>query len=532
MRFFKLALQFTFYALILALLISRSMSAVISHDENQFIAAAQLLVHQGLLPYLNFPYTHMPYGVAFYAAVLSLTSYDYLASRLLTSVVWLLCLLLITVLTRLVRGRPASLLSEPTSFLELLWEFAVALILVYHPVSTYVLVTAANHSFATFFSLLALFFFVRATRPASFSYRDPLYAGLSIALAAFSRFNYASLIVVLLVLWLLHSLLFHLSRAWKVLLRFLLGVFISAIPLLVLIALAPAHFYYANLVYIRLNTIYYEGLLYRSGMSLVPKILGFGLGVRERPIDWLLYAALLSLAGLSLVRLLRRRSLLDLGMFATAGFASALWLTAFAPTPILTQYFFAPIPFMLVLLAWVMSELQRFGMRAYLAGLVVMVAALAATVRIPNPLSELAFLDHPDSWTPIEVHDFAFSLEQYVPRGTILTLLPMVPLEAGYDVYPFTATGAFNWRTSLLLTASRRAQYGVISPVELPAVLSAAPPIAVLTGFETPNAGFGPGDQGGLETPLNDFAMQHGYERIELTPRFLAHPLTLWVRPN
>ena len=532
MRSFKFTVQVIFYSLILALLVSRSMSAVISHDENQFIAAGQFLADHGLLPYVNYPYTHMPYGIVFYALAAGLTSYDYLAGRLLSSVVWLLCFLVIIALARTVRGRPASPLSDLPPFPELLLEFALVLVLVYHPVAAYVLTAALNNSFATLFSLLALLFFIRASRPASFSYRDPLYSGIAVSLASWTRFNYASLVIVLFILWLLPSLLFRASQPLKTICRYILGVAIAALPALALLVAAPSHFYYGNLVYIRLNTIYYEGLLYRSGMDLIPKFRGFLLGVSQRPIDWLLYGVLVALSVLSVIRLIRRRSLSDLGMFATAGFSFVLWLTAYAPSPALTQYFFAPIPFLLVLVAWAIFELARFVPRPYLLVLPVLLIAILTSAQPQNPITELARLSQPSSWTPIEVHDFAWTLRQYVPPGAVLTLLPMVPLEAGYDAYPFTATGPFSWRTSLLLTAQRRAQYGVTSPNELPQLLAVTPPVAILTGFEAPNAGFERQDLGGLETPLVDYALQHGYRRMQLTPSFLEHPLILWVRPQ
>lgn len=532
MRPFKFALQFIFYALILALLVSRSMSAAISHDENQFIAAGQFLADHGRLPYVDYPYTHMPYAVAIYAVTASLTSYDYLAGRLLTSVVWLICCLVIVALTRLVRGRPTSPFADPPPVLEQLWEFALVLVVLYHPVAAFVLAPALNHSFATLFSLLALLFFLRASRPGAFSYRDPLYSGIAVSLAAWTRFNYASLLAVLFILWLLHSLVFRASQPLKTVSRYILGAGVAALPALGLVVAAPSHFYYGNLVYIRLNTIYYEGLLYRSGMDVIPKFRGFLLGVSQRPIDWLLYGALVVLSVLSLIRGVRRRSLLDLGVFATAGFSFVLWLTAYAPTPALTQYFFAPLPFLLVLFAWVMLELRRPEPRTYLVSLLLILVALFTSAQPQNPIRELARLSKPSSWTPIEVHDFAFSLKQYVPPGAVLTLLPMVPLEAGYDSYGFTATGPFSWRTSLLLTAQRRAQYGVTSPNELPQLLAATPPVAILTGFEAPNAGFERQDIGGLEIPLMDYALQHGYRRLQLTPSFLEHPLILWVRPR
>jgi len=104
----------------------------------------------------------------------------------------------------------------------------------------------------------------------------------------------------------------------------------------------------------------------------------------------------------------------------------------------------------------------------------------------------------------------------------------MYPLEAGLDAYPFTATGPFSWRTSLLLTKERRAQYGVTSPEELPALLKRAPPVEILTGFESTNAGFEFGDLGGLETPFTEYAQAEGFRSATLPAPFLDQTITLW----
>jgi len=53
------------FILICGLLFSRAMNSYISHDEYQFVASAQLLVSRGLLPYIDYPYLHMPYMVFF-----------------------------------------------------------------------------------------------------------------------------------------------------------------------------------------------------------------------------------------------------------------------------------------------------------------------------------------------------------------------------------------------------------------------------------------------------------------------------------
>jgi len=67
-----------------------------------------------------------------------------------------------------------------------------------------------------------------------------------------------------------------------------------------------------------------------------------------------------------------------------------------------------------------------------------MLIALNPKPDVTNPLDELKYLSNPSQWTPLQVHDFAEEIKRYVPKGRILTLIPMIPLEAGYDIYPFT----------------------------------------------------------------------------------------------
>jgi len=158
---------------------------------------------------------------------------------------------------------------------------------------------------------------------------------------------------------------------------------------------------------------------------------------------------------------------------------------------------------------------------------------IAALVSITprTPAAALAVLGSSAGWPPTQLHEFALGLRQHVPAGRILTLQPMVPLEAGYDVYPFTATGPFSWRTSPLLTAERRIEYEVTSPEELEAVLQDSPPNGILIDFEAPNAGFGRQDVGGLERPFSEYARLHGYEAVHLSLAYWSRGLTLWIRP-
>ena len=523
MKSLKLIAQYIFYLLVLLVSLGRSVHWGFSHDENQFIAAGQLFADHGLLPYVNYPYTHMPYGVLFYALTAKVSAYDYLAGRVLNAVLWLLCSFLIVYIFRL-------FWKTGLTFAGLLWEFVMVYLFLNHPSMSVIAGEALNHSLASFFSLLALMFFIQSTKPNHSPNRAAFPSGASIGLAALIRFNYASLIVVLLILYLMNRLVQNPAGNSKTLISFFAGLFIAAIPALGWIVYSPAAFYYTNLVYPRLNTIYYQGLLFKSNMDFVTKVGGFLSHILSSPIDFILYALLLFVGVASFVFFLRRRSSTDLNKLALAGFAFTLFLTAFAPTPTQQQYFFAPLPFLVIILAVIGLEIYQKSSRAFYLTILFVLFASNPTFKISNPIIDMNYLSNPSQWTPLQVHDFGDEIKQYMPKGRILTLIPMIPLEAGYDIYPFTATGPFLWRTSLLLSPQRRGLYGVTSPDELSGILQKNPPDGILTGFETPYDGFTKDDPGNLETPFIDYAKENGYKPIILPSSFIYRPITLWVK--
>jgi hypothetical protein len=134
---------------------------------------------------------------------------------------------------------------------------------------------------------MALWSFVRGVQHPASGPGAALISGACIAAAGFTRFNFASLAVVLLTGWLIHTLRLGLADARQVITRYVAGGLMASLPVTVLIALAPRGFYYSNLVYIRLNTIYYEQLLRRAGMDLGSKLRDFANGIRVQPLDLL-----------------------------------------------------------------------------------------------------------------------------------------------------------------------------------------------------------------------------------------------------
>ena len=71
-----------FLGWLLVVLFTRTMNLRFDHDEHQFVASGVLLAQDGLLPYRDFPYFHMPNLALVYAALFRLTDYYLLAARI------------------------------------------------------------------------------------------------------------------------------------------------------------------------------------------------------------------------------------------------------------------------------------------------------------------------------------------------------------------------------------------------------------------------------------------------------------------
>src|SRR4028119_1549883 len=65
----------------LALLVARAMTREVSRDEEQFVSAGALLLREGALPYVDYPYFHVPNLAFVYAALFAASDHLLLAAR-------------------------------------------------------------------------------------------------------------------------------------------------------------------------------------------------------------------------------------------------------------------------------------------------------------------------------------------------------------------------------------------------------------------------------------------------------------------
>jgi len=507
----------TYWILIAFILLLRAFSVGLSHDEYQFVASGQIFARYFLLPYRDYPFLHMPY-LPFVNGVLFLfTGGALLSARLINEIFFLASALLLFVLIQRNFGKSLSWAGIGAG------SIAVGL-MVFDPSFIDMDGRALNHALPTFLGLLAFSFYLQ-TGSSPHALRWIAASGVAVGLATGARLSFAVMAIPLLAaLVLFPSEDLFKNRLIKGVV-FSLGFLGGLLPAAFLFFLAPQQAYYGNLLYIRLNTIYRQQLDFTNAMSLRQKLGFFITTILETPNGFVEYLLFFSVLGAAALRLVRKRQPARLDLLVSASLAVALLAAGFAPTPVWPQYFFAPIPFLLLVLFY---GLQGWGSTLGWLGMAILVAVLL--LGSAAPLGTLwQAIHHPQDWTTAKAALQANALRAVVPSGQVLTLAPIVPLEAGLGAYPVFTNGPFSWRTAPILAPEKRTLYGVIGPDELEDYLAKDPPAAILTGPEQNYEGFTADDTLGLESPFTQYAQFHGY-RPQIFPCKLYTQCTLWLK--
>jgi len=492
-----------------------------SHDENQFIAAGRLVAN-GLLPYRDFPSNHMPYLTLVYAAIFKATDWNLLSARAASAVSAALAAGIVFALTSsFFRGRPAL-----TRFTI---SGAACLILITNPIFRYTSGRAWNHDLPTLLTLAAVALFLQS-RPGARAPKWMLGSGALVGLAIGTRLTY----LLALLPFVLGILLSRPGEGWlgkrSDTGAFGAGLALASLPWIALFAAAPRRFIFGNITYQTLNTDYRELLAHRVGETLLGKAVFFYHVLVDKPTNLLLFLAFGIAAVWIGVKFVKRKAELPREIILLGGLALILFASAFVATPSWYQYFYVPVPFIILAITFALSVVwpvdARWGQALSWIAMVVLLAGGIALVS----QADWPSLRDARSWVPVQAHELGIDVGKIVGEGKVLTLSPVFPLEGGLDIYNSLATGPFSWRVAPLLTQEKRREIGLLAYSDLETALAGDPPVAVMVGFEAGNEGFERGSMGGLEVPLDDFAREHGYTLVTLTTPLIGHEVRLWLR--
>jgi hypothetical protein len=363
---------------------------------------------------------------------------------------------------------------------------------------------------------------------------DFLICGLLAGLAAGIRLSYAALVVPIIFAILLDPLFLTRTERLKHMLAFAIGLLLSLLPVGILFLMAPRQFIYGNFHYIALNTVYRKNLNFAIDMTLWNKLDYFGRHMYESPEVLLLYLAFIGFVAAGLVRWLRSRDRAVFWLILLQVFTSVFLLSAFTPTPLWLQYFFAPVPFLILGSLYGLSvffgHLQTLIFKIALA-VFILVLLVLHTPRLSEDFNKLA---RTDQWVPLQIHQYGSAIRAQLRCPEVckvLTLSPVLPMEAGLQTYPMFAVGSFSWRTAPLLAKDRRDGYRIISYHDLDTFLSLDPPDAILTGTEADYDSFSRDFRDSIDQPFVDYAVRNNYQPVPLPEIFddMGLEIILWV---
>lgn len=502
-----------------ALNISRAVRADYSHDEDQFIASARLLLDEGLFPYRDYPYFHTPYLVFVYAGLFAITgSYNLLAARLLSAVcASAAVLLLFWLVLDLYRGHPG----------KIRYTVAASILLLYLP-NPLLSATAGfswNHNLAVLLMIGSLCVVL-----ISMQKRTPglwwLGGGVLLGLAVGVRLTSLTLLpaFLLALFWLPRD--FPRSRCFRLGLSFLAGFTLGLLPLAWFMVIAPRQLIFGNLGYAGLNSAYrlnipvaFDGLTPIYGAMTLGEKLGYlWKDVIAQPANLIVLISLIFF-GLSVLSLQLGRkqghAFRNILLLSTVPFTA---IGSFLPSPSWYQYFYAPLPFALLTVALGFSYLvQSLGQSSKWFTLLLIQLVLLTNLIMFQEYRRMSFLLHVDLWKPMVIHQVGLELREILgPDAMVFTLAPLYPLEGDLKIYEPLATGVFAYRTGSLLDQEQRDGYGIIATENVEPTLAASLPQGILVGFDTQ-----------LEEQIIEVAVSRDY---------VAHPLsevlTLWINPN
>jgi hypothetical protein len=469
-----------FLACAFLLLFHAAMNKGLNHDEHMYVAAGALVAREGLAPYTGFTYFQMPYLPYLYALVFWSSESLLLTARLVSFACSVGIVLLIY------RAGLVAAARRPES-VRLLVASSGALLLIANPAFIHASGIAWNHDAAILACLLAFSLLVGEAR------NGPLFAGgvlMGVAIGLRLTFAFALIPFFLYLTFGARSVNGRRSAL------FALGTAIALVPALLLFTTAPNRFLFSNVGYHALNEKYYAATGYARAMDLPGKLL-YAIEVAVSPGS-LPLLILLILA--SIVITANRDHLTGRDARATLALAvgGVLLLGSFASSPTWLQYFYAPVPFIIVAVVHSLNGDGRHKSGATM-GVALVSGGAAALVLCVVGYAREGNLLQPGKWVPVEIHAEGGALREAFSGGEVMGLAPLIPLEGGLEIYNQVAAGPFGWRVAPLLPAEERSSYGLLSYEEVESGQIAAP-AAILAGYE-----------GALENPLIAFAERERY---------------------
>lgn len=458
------------------------------------MASGALLARMGLLPYLDYPYFHLPNLVFVYAAIFSTNDFLLLSARSFNIFcAWLLVLLVFAMTASAFRALGEKRWAIATGF---------ALCLALQPLFRFTVGRAWNHDLPMLLSVAALAILLRAMQ-AERARKWLVASGALLGLAVGTRLTFLPLVLPFLALtWMFSATSAARSRNP---LLFFAGFVVALLPTLALFAAGPDAFIFNTITCNGSINLRYQETRKALSETLLNKLLD-PIKLLKSPATLLLVVGFIVFAYRYPFRNGWRAALSSIETAAFLLIIPVLLFASSLPAQPYRQYYYAPVPFLLLGVAYGMARVwnaeRDYGKIRRLLAIVIPISFLQVLPELPG--SNL--LAGWERWPVFEMHRTGLDLRAKAGPGPILILAPIYPLEGGATIYPQFCTGPFAWRIAPFVEPEVRARHGLVGADDLDTALVPRP-AAIVTNY----------DNAALGKPLKKYAQRLGYTRLTLS---------------
>ncbi len=475
------------------------------HDENIYCTAGALIV-SGKVMYRDFAFLHMPLLPVIYAFLFTLfktTNYLFVGRVFSVACSVLTMYLVLTAFLQAFRHQRIYGIVMGTS---------AAVLYAFNPVIQFAGRFAWNHSLPILCVVVSYLIVAGLDFSGPFKTQRIFLAGLLAGIAVFTRLSFA---FAGLAIFLVLALLVPVPRgvrSRKLLLPFCAGAALPSAVAVYYFFKAPSSFIFDTLQYFFITGSQHWAPGWKAAMSLKEKLL-VAASVSTLP-SYLAGLVLFLFSCILAVGIYRCRFWRNTHFVLAFLLAGAMTFAAFVITPVWVQYFAAPVPFILMTVAFAVSGsisvVNRESTKKiilYMSAGLLILSAVISTLYNKDTLEKIKLAFSKEEWTPTRVYTISRDVSEIVgPDKIILTLAPIFALEGGERIYEELSTGPFLFRYGRFLSDNQRRIAVSTDPGSLPALLQKEPPDAVLVGFEDII----------LEEPLIHYAEKLGWQKKEI----------------
>jgi hypothetical protein len=498
--------------LLALLLLGLALTYPLSHDEQQYVAGAALIFDAQI--YRDFMYIQTPYWALVLGPFVELFGErPFLVARLVN---WVLSGATVSVLYLVARQGGASRLVA----------LGAATLLASSSVMAFSFGTARNDILPLLFTLLACYFYLRASAAQGSAKALFFFAGVVLAGAVGTKISFAFAPVVFVGFSLARQWRERTPAFWKAeLVPLVAGGIVGALPMIALALPSLENFWYDVVQYHMTATLDWYGAYDAETLQLPYQLQLFvRLFLRS---DATLAAAIWLVATIGIVATSttrqslaanRGRALLPIVLLAIGV------PFAFLPRPSWVQYFTPLVPFVILAPIFLIDLLPRTEGRRY-APLALGVIVLGSLYGLGNLTMDFLRATRADAWTTTLVRRLGAEVDEALGdrSGAVLTLGPIYALEGGRPFAPELVLGPQFFRDGDALDPAAIRRLGAVSPNTLGELIERTRPAAILVGVDTVDR------YRDVEAPLKDYAAAHGYSPVEIegppaATLFLAPP--------